>query len=205
MYENPELLLSAELQLILVEILYRKRTRIFTANNFKQIDLVFFTYWFFSISFHHSFSHWNLLTPYKILKAMFFCYNMWQKNSFEYVVGNTFLYVLTVHENEKYYGSNCVNNNELVLMNVKQAFQSWSLKNISEKSWHGIVPVTEKMHFRVHQEAAYPSQCSCCPRAGFTNFKPAQFIAEIWVSVFFPHSLFFLVVRMDYHWMPQHG
>lgn len=71
MYENPELLLSAELQLILLEILCRKRIRTFTAKNFKRIALVFCTCWLFSLSFHHNFSPWNLLTPYKILKATF--------------------------------------------------------------------------------------------------------------------------------------
>jgi len=43
MYENPELLPCAELQLILVEILCRKRARTFTEKNFKQKDLYFCT------------------------------------------------------------------------------------------------------------------------------------------------------------------
>lgn len=159
MYENPELLLSAELQVILVKMLCRKRTRIFTAKNLKQIDLVFCTCWLFPISFHHNFSHWNLLTLYKIIKETFFCYNMWERNSFLYVVGNIF-FVSTDWLFMKM--KNMMAETALITISLcrwkfKQAFQCWSLKNISEKSWHSIVPVTGKMHFQVHQEAACPS------------------------------------------------
>lgn len=75
-------------------------------------------------------------------------------------------------------------------MNVKQAFQCWSLKNISEKSWYGIVPVTGKMHFQVPQEAACPSQCSSYHRAGFTNFNSIQYSRKWGEFVLSPELIF---------------
>lgn len=204
MYENPELLLSAELQLILVEILCRKSARSFTAKNFKQIDLIFCTCWLFSISFHHNFSHWNLLTPYKILKATFFYNNMWQRNSFEYVVGNIF-FVSAGWLFMK------MNNIMAATVFITISLCRWMLNKLSSAGLWKIFqknldmvlfPLLEKCISRCIERQHVLHSAVPTLELVLQILTPHN-IAETWVSVFFPHSVFFLVIQMDCHWMPQ--
>lgn len=193
MYENPELLLSAELQVILVKILCRKRTRTFTAKNLKQIDLVFCTCWLFPISFHHNFSHWNLLTLYKIIKETFFCYNMWERNSFLYVVGNIF-FVSTdwlFMKMKNMMAATALITITLCRWKLNKLFSADFWKIFQKNLDIVLFQLLEKCISRcIKRQHVLHMQHSSYPRVGFTNFHPTQYSRSLGEIVLPPQLIF---------------